>query len=238
MQGGKRRANIAMYMEPRHYNFYDFLDLKETNGHDHLRARNINTAVWIPDEFMRRVLADEDRYLFDPNECKELTDTWGTEWEAHYHEMIRKAEAGELRLSQKLKAQDVYRAILTQMAKTGNYWINFKDTANRASQSPHYATIHSSNLCTEIFIPNRSDSTATCTLASINMSRFTQIKHTDDVRSMSFEDKIKLIDTDDMKTTIRLAIRALDNVVSINFYPSQEAKKNSEDLRPLGLGVM
>lgn len=238
MQGGKRRANIAMYMEPRHYNFYDFLDLKETNGHDHLRARNINTAVWIPDEFMRRVLADEDRYLFDPNECKALTETWWEEWEALYHDMIKKADAGELRMSQKLRAQDVYRAILTQMAKTGNYWINFKDTANRASQAPQYAPIHSSNLCTEIFIPNRSDSTATCTLASVNLGRFTQIKKSDNVRAMSLEEKIKLIDADDLKATVRLAIRALDNVVTINYYPTKEAEKNSVDLRPLGLGVM
>lgn len=238
MQWGKRRANIAMYMEPRHYNFYDFLDLKETNGHDHLRARNINTAVWIPDEFMRRVLADEDWYLFDPNECLALTDTWWEEWEGLYHEMIRKANAWELKMHQKLKAQDVYREILIRMAKTGNYWINFKDTANRASQSPKYATIHSSNLCTEIFIPNRSDSTATCTLASINMSKFTHIKHSEDVRTMTLDQKIALIDIDDMKTTIRLAIRALDNVVSINFYPSKEAQKNSEDLRPLWLWVM
>lgn len=238
MQGGKRRANIAMYMEPRHYNFYDFLDLKETNGHDHLRARNINTAVWIPDEFMRRVLADEDRYLFDPNECKEMTETWGKEWEALYEWMIAKAEAGELRMFQKLRAQDVYRAILTQMAKTGNYWINFKDTANRASQAPQYAPIHSSNLCTEIFIPNRSDSTATCTLASVNVGRFTQIKKSDNVRVMSLEEKLKLIDADDLKATVRLAIRALDNVVSINYYPTKEAEKNSVDLRPLGLGVM
>jgi len=152
--------------------------------------------------------------------------------------MIKKADAGELRMSQKLKAQDVYRAILVQMAKTGNYWINFKDTANRASQSPQYAPIHSSNLCTEIFIPNRSDSTATCTLASVNVGRFTNIKKSDKVRAMSLEEKIKLIDTDDLKATIRLAIRALDNVVSINYYPTKEAEKNSVDLRPLGLGVM
>jgi ribonucleoside-diphosphate reductase alpha chain len=237
MQGGKRRANIAMYMEPRHYNFHDFLDLKETNGHEHLRARNINTAVWVPDEFMKRVLSDDSRYMFDPNECKELTESWGEEWEAHYRRYIELAEAGSMKLFAKVQAQDLYRTILTQMAKTGNYWINFKDTANRASQSPNYALIHSSNLCTEIFIPNRSDSTATCTLASINLWRFTQIKHSDNARVMSYEEKLTLIDQEDLITTVRLAIRALDNVVDINYYPSQDAKRNSMDLRPLGLWV-
>jgi ribonucleoside-diphosphate reductase alpha chain len=123
------------------------------------------------------------------------------------------------------------------MAKTGNYWINFKDTANRVSQSPNYGLIHSSNLCTEIFIPNRGDSTATCTLASINLGRFVQVKHSDNPKTMSFEEKLWLIDTADLIATVKLATRALDNVVDINYYPSQEAKKNSMDLRPLGLGV-
>lgn len=237
MQGGKRRANIAMYMEPWHYNFHDFLDLKETNGHEHLRARNINTAVWVPDEFMKRVLADDVWYMLDPNECKELTESWGEEWEAHYRRYIQLADEGKLKLVKKIQAQELYRQILIQMAKTGNYWINFKDTANRASQSPNYGLIHSSNLCTEIFIPNRGDSTATCTLASINLGRFVQIKHHDNPRAMSYEEKLGLIDTADLIVTVKLATRALDNVVEINYYPSPDAKKNSMDLRPLGLGV-
>ena len=237
MQGGKRRANIAMYMEPWHYNFHEFLDLKETNGHEHLRARNINTAVWVPDEFMKRVLSDDIWYMFDPNECKELAESWWEEWEAHYRRYIQIADEGKLKLFKKIQAQELYRQILIQMAKTGNYWINFKDTANRASQAPSYGLIHSSNLCTEIFIPNRGDSTATCTLASINLGRFVQVKHSDNPKVMSYEEKLWLIDEIDLISTIKLATRALDNVIDINYYPSQDAKKNSMDLRPLGLWV-
>lgn len=227
-------------MEPWHYNFEEFLELKETNGNDYVRTRSLNTACRLPDEFMKRVVADQDRYMVDPKECVELTETWGKEFEDHYAKIIEKAEKGELKLVRKVRAQELYRKILMMAAKTGNYWLTFKDRHNEFNQAPNYSMIHSSNLCTEISIANNEQSTAVCTLASINLARVTrdELWKKSDISSMSLTQKYNLIHRDELKQTVHLAIRALDNVLDINFYPSPEAKKNSLDLRPLGLGVM
>jgi ribonucleoside-diphosphate reductase alpha chain len=227
-------------MEPWHYNVEEFLDLKETNGNDYVRTRSLNTACWIPDEFMQRVIDDDDRYLVDPAECTKLTTTRGEEFSKEYAKICKKAEQGKLKLSKKVKARALYREILIRAAKTGNYWLNFKDRHNEKSQAPNYNLIHSSNLCTEISIPNNEDSTAVCTLASINLSRILHDSKLEEAAldTMSLEQKFNLINRDELKETIHLAIRALDNVLDINFYPSKEAKKNSLDLRPLGLGIM
>ena len=242
MQWGRRRSSQVMYMEPWHYNFEEFLDLKETNGNDYVRTRSLNTACWLPDEFMQRVLDDADRYMVDPHECEELTKTWWIEFSKAYQHVITKAEAGQLALVKKVKARELYRQILIRAAKTGNYWLTFKDRHNEANQAPHYSMIHSSNLCTEISIPNSEDSTAVCTLASVNLCRIIdkqqRKKHKTEVRAMSFEEKLNLISREELKETVHIAIRALDNVLDVNFYPSPEAEKNSLDLRPLWLGVM
>lgn len=237
--GGKRAANIVVYMEPWHKNIYDFLDLKETNGNDAVRARKINTALWIPDLFMKQVEANGDWYLFDPGMAKGLDESWGEEFETLYWKYAEMAEKGELKNREKVKAQELYKDILTRAAKTGNYWINFKDAHNRGNQAKPYAMIHSTNMCTEISIANRPDSTATCTLASLNLGRFTSkpgvgVK----VADLSFEEKVKLLDWDELEETVKIAIQALDNVIDINFFPTPEAEKNSFDLRPLGLGIM
>lgn len=227
-------------MEPRHYNFEEFLDLKETNGNDYVRARSINTACWIPDEFMKRVVANEDWYMFDPDECPELAETWGPEFSKAYEAACKKADAGELKLFKKLSAHDLYREILIRAAKTGNYWLTFKDRHNETNQAPAYSNIHSSNLCTEISIPNNEESTAVCTLASINLSRILIEKDwmSADLDNMSMNQKFNLINWDEITDTISTAVRALDNVLDINFYPSAASKANSMDLRPLGLGIM
>jgi len=240
MQGGRRRSSQVIYMEPRHYNFEEFLELKETNGNDYVRTRSLNTACWLPDEFMQRVMDDADWHMFDPNEVEILTETWGEEFNKHYAAFAKKAEAGEMTMVRTMKARELYRRILIQAAKTGNYWLTFKDTHNRANAAPSYAPIHSSNLCTEISIPNREDSTAVCTLASINLSRVLNEQQWKlaDMSTLSVEQKLELIDWDGVKESASLAIRALDNVLEINFYPSAESKTNSMDLRPLGLGVM
>ncbi len=242
MQWGKRRSSMVIYMEPRHYNFEEFLDLKETNGNDYVRTRNLNTACWISDEFMQRVVDDAPRYMFDPKECPELTETRWPDFSKYYHIYIQKAENWELKTRKKTEAKKLYLEILSRAAKTGNYWINFKDTHNRHNQALSYANIHSSNLCTEISIANREDSTAVCTLASLNLSKylksdFKSIKYSD-LRVMSIDDKISQIDSQEIQKVVKIAIQALDNIVDINFYPTPEAKKNSIDLRPLGLGVM
>lgn len=240
MQGGRRRASQVLYMEPWHYNFHEFLELKDTNGSPYLRTPSLNTACWIPDEFMQRVENNQDRYFFDPAECNELTETRGADFSRAYNRCIEKAESGEYQHWKKEPAIETYRMILFKHAKTGNYWVNFKDTHNRANQAPNYSMIHSSNLCTEISIANNEDSTAVCTLASLNLSRFidTHALQNQNISSLSFDEKYKLINWDEMKETIQIAIRALDNVLENNFYPSAESRKNSVDLRPLGLGLM
>lgn len=236
---GKRAANIVVYMEPWHKNIFDFLDLKETNGNDAVRARKINTALWIPDLFMKQVENDGDWYLFDPALAKGLDESRGEEFETLYWKYADMAEKWEIKNWDKIKAKDLYKDILMRAAKTWNYWINFKDAHNRANQAKPYALIHSTNMCTEISIPNRSDSTATCTLASINLGKFVLkpelwVK----VWTLSFEEKMNLIDWDELTETVSIAIQALDNVIDINYFPTEEAKKNSFDLRPLGLWVM
>ncbi len=240
MQGGRRRSSQVIYMEPRHYNFEEFLDLKETNGNDYVRTRSLNTACWIPDEFMQRVIHDDNWYLVDPAECPELTTTWGKAFSEAYQSICDRADAGDIKLFKKVRAQDLYRDMLMRAAKTGNYWLNFKDRHNEKNQAPSYSLIHSSNLCTEISIPNNEGSTAVCTLASINLARIidTKLTHQVDLKQMSVEQKANLINWEELKDTIHTAIRALDNVLDINYYPSEASKKNSLDLRPLGLGVM
>jgi ribonucleoside-diphosphate reductase alpha chain len=184
LQGtGKKRSGCVFYMEPWHYNIYEFMDLKETTGNDYVRSRTCNTALWIPDEFMNRVKADADRWLFDPSETPELAESWGTEFEAHYARYVAMAEQGQIKLTKKVKARDMYRTMQQTLAKTGNYRFCFKDTHNRGNQAPSYGMIHSSNLCTEISIANRGDSTAVCTIASLNLAAFVkldQVKHTQD----------------------------------------------------------
>lgn len=240
MQWWRRRSSQVIYMEPRHYNIYEFLDLKETNGSDYVRTRSLNTALWIPDEFMKRVMHNEDRYLFDPAECNELTTTRGDDFSRAYARYIELAMQGQIKTYKVVKAQELYRICLQQLAKTGNYWFNFKDRHNESNQAPSYSMIHSSNLCTEISIPNSEGSTAVCTLASLNLSKFIKFsqKKKSDLKTMSIDQKYDLIDRNDMQETIEIAIQALDNVIDVNFYPSEEAKKNSFDLRPLGLGLM
>lgn len=234
--GGKRASNIVIYMEPWHLEIEDYLDLKETNGNEAARARKLNTALWIPDEFMRRVEMDMDWYLFDPNEFPNLAETWGDTFVREYETAIEKAESGKCKRFKKMKAQELYREMLIRAAKTGNYWFNFKDRHNEKNQAPNYAPIHSTNMCTEISIANRPDSTATCTLASINLSRFIAKEKMSD--EMSLEQKLDAIKWDDLKETTQIAIRALDNVIELNYYVSDASKKGSFDLRPLGLGIM
>ncbi len=236
--GGKRASNIVVYMEPWHLEIHDYLDLKETNGNEAARARKLNTALWIPDEFMRRVEMDLDWYLFDPHEFPALAETWGDTFVREYNIAIEKAEAGQARNWKKVSAQELYREMLIRMAKTGNYWLNFKDRHNEKNQAPNYAPIHSTNMCTEISIANRPDSTATCTLASVNLSRFLLREKMQEVEAMSIEEKLECVNRKDLQETVEIAIRALDNVIDLNYYVSEPSKKGSFDLRPLGLGIM
>jgi ribonucleoside-diphosphate reductase alpha chain len=236
--GGKRASNIVIYMEPWHLEIMDYLDLKETNGNETSRARKLNTALWIPDEFMRRVEMDMEWYMFDPHDFPMLAESRGPRFVQEYELAIGKAESGQIKNWKKMKAQEMYREMLIRAAKTGNYWINFKDRHNEKNQAPNYALIHSTNMCTEISIANRPDSTATCTLASLNLSRFTIKEKLTDIETMSFEQKMECINWKEIAETVHIAIRALDNVIELNYFVSEPSRKGSIDLRPLGLGIM
>ena len=240
VQWGRRRASQVMYMEPWHYNIYEFLDLKETNGSPYLRAPSLNTAIWTPDCFMQRVENEQDRWLLDPHECLELLDTRGDEFTRHYDDYCDKAERGELKNARKVKARELYDRILFQLAKTGNYWMNFKDTHNRFNQAPTYSVIHSSNLCTEISIPNHEGSTAVCTLASLALPAYLDKEKLADIDmvALTLDERMDLFDRDTMRETIHIAVRALDNAMELNYYPSEASKQNTMDLRPIGLGIM
>lgn len=236
--GGKRASNIVVYMEPWHLEILDYLDLKETNGNEAARARKLNTALWIPDEFMRRVEMDMDWYMFDPHDFPMLAETRGPRFVKEYELAIEASESGKIKLFRKMRAQELYREMLIRAAKTGNYWINFKDRHNEKNQAPNYAPIHSTNMCTEISIANRPDSTATCTLASLNLSRFVIKEKIVDIENMPIEQKLECINWKELAETARIAIRALDNVIELNYYVSDTSSKGSFDLRPLGLGIM
>ncbi|WP_457627169.1 ribonucleoside-diphosphate reductase subunit alpha [Persephonella sp.] len=224
-QGGRRRSSQVMYLQPWHLDIDAFLDLRETTGNPYFRTPSLNTAVWMPDEIMRRIKEGEPIYLFDPAECPELVTAWGDEFTKKYFECIEKAETGQLRLWKKIDSQEWFNRYLFKLAKTGHPWLTFKDRHNEHNPCPEYGVINSSNLCTEISIPNSPESTAVCTLASVNLARHLNEDRTD-------------IDWDKLKDTIETMVLALDNILDKNFYPSEESRRNTMDLRPLGIGLM
>ncbi|MEJ5173042.1 MAG: ribonucleoside-diphosphate reductase subunit alpha, partial [Hydrogenothermaceae bacterium] len=224
-QGGRRRSSQVMYLQPWHLDVEAFLDLRETTGNPYFRTPSLNTALWMPDELMRRIKEREPIYLFDPAECPELITAWGEEFKKKYEECIEKAERGELLLWKKIDSQDFYKKFLFKLAKTGHPWLTFKDRHNQYNPCPEYGVINSSNLCTEISIPNSPESTAVCTLASVNLAKHVKEDKTD-------------IDWDKLKETLEIMVVALDNILDKNFYPSKESRKNTMDLRPLGIGLM
>ncbi len=224
-QGGRRRSSQVISMQPWHYDIEAFMELRETTGNAYFRTPSLNTKLWMPDELMRRIENDEPIYLFDPGECPELVDAIGDEFTAKYKVRILQAETGELKLFKKLQGRDFFKKYLFKLAKTGHPWLTFKDAHNRHNPCPNYSVINSSNLCTEIAIPNKPDSTAVCTLASINLSKHVNKEQTD-------------FNWKQLEETIRIIVKALDNVLDKNFYPTEASRKNTMDLRPLGIGIM
>lgn len=224
-QGGRRRSSQVISLQPWHYDIEAFMELRETTGNAYFRTPSLNTKLWMPDEMMRRVEKDEPIYLFDPGECPELVDAIGNDFAAKYKARILQAETGELKLFKKLQGRDFFKKYLFKLAKTGHPWLTFKDAHNRHNPCPNYSVINSSNLCTEIAIPNKPDSTAVCTLASINLSKHINNDYTD-------------FNWKQLEETIRIIVKALDNVLDKNFYPTEASRKNTMDLRPLGIGIM
>ena len=222
-QGGKRRGSGCAYLESWHVDIHDFLELRKNTGDDRRRAHDMNTANWIPDLFMKRMEARQDWTLFRSNETPDLHEVYGAEFEKRYTEYEAKAEAGEL-YGKKVPAIELWKVMLKMLFETGHPWITFKDACNLRSPQDHVGVIHSSNLCTEITLNTGEDETAVCNLGSIVLD--------------SHIDSQGNIDHDKLRQTVRMAVRALDNVIDINFYPTPAAERSNRRHRPIGLGVM
>jgi ribonucleoside-diphosphate reductase alpha chain len=219
-QGGRRKGAACVYLEPWHPDIEEFLDLRDNTGEDARRTHNLNLANWIPDEFMRRVEADEVWSLIDPDEVPELPDLWGDAFDEAY----RAAEA-DGRFVRQVKARDLYGRMMRTLAQTGNGWLTFKDRSNQLcnqTASPENV-VHLSNLCTEIVEVSSNNETAVCNLGSINLAAH-----------MTGDN----IDWDRLRETVRTAVPFLDRVIDINYYPSSEAAASNPRWRPVGLGVM
>ena len=221
-QGGKRPGSFAPYLEPWHPDFFDFCDLKKNSGDERRRTHDIYPASWIPDLLMKRVKEDGVWSFFSPAEHPELHELHGAEFEKRY-ELLE--AHGKFRFQK--PAKEVWKKILTSLFETGHPWITFKDECNRRSPQDHVGVIHSSNLCTEITLPTSDDETAVCNLGSVNMSRHLKL-----VDGKYVPDWAKL------KRTVTTAMRMLDNVIDLNFYPSDRAKESNLRHRPVGMGVM
>ncbi|WP_053732334.1 ribonucleoside-diphosphate reductase subunit alpha [Nocardia sp. NRRL S-836] len=219
-QGGRRKGAACVYLETWHPDIEEFLELRDNTGEDARRTHNLNLANWIPDEFMRRVEADQDWSLFDPDEVPELADLWGDEFDRAYRGA---EEAG--RAVRTVKARDLYGRMVRTLAQTGNGWMTFKDTANRTcnqTASPSNV-VHLSNLCTEILEVTSDEETAVCNLGSVNLGA-----HVADGG----------IDWERLRSTVRTAVVFLDRVIDVNYYPTEQAARSNPRWRPVGLGVM
>jgi len=221
---GKKAGAAAIYMENWHLNFDQFVDLRQNSGDPYLRTRFANTAVFISDEFMKRVEKDQDWYLFDPAETPDLTELYGEAFSARYKEYIKMAEAGKLRTFDKISARQQFKRILTSLQATSHPWLTWKDTINVRALNNNTGTIHLSNLCTEITLPQDKNNIATCNLVSINLSAFLG------------EDKTW--DWDRLKEAARAAVRQLDNLCDITQTPIPEAMHSNQQTRAIGLGIM
>jgi len=219
-QGGRRKGAACVYLETWHPDIEEFLELRDNTGEDARRTHNLNLANWIPDEFMRRVEADGEWSLFDPDEIPELPDLWGDAFDQAY----RAAEQAG-RAVRTVKARDLYAKLMRTLAQTGNGWMTFKDTANRTSnQTADPANVvHLSNLCTEILEVTSDEETAVCNLGSVNLGA-----HVSGVD----------IDWEKLRDTVRIAVTFLDRVIDINYYPTEQAGRSNPRWRPVGLGVM
>lgn len=222
-RSGRRRGATCAYLEMWHYDIESFLELRRNTGDERRRTHDMNTAAWIPDLFMKRVREDGEWTLFSSDEAPELHETFGKEFEKHYTNYEAKAKNGEMRLHKTMKAKDLWRKMLSMLFETGHPWLTFKDPCNLRSPQDHCGVVHSSNLCTEITLNTSATETAVCNLGSVNLKL-----HIAD----------KKLDHELLKKNITLAMRMLDNVIDLNFYPTKEAKDSNMKHRPVGLGVM
>ena len=224
-RGGKKKGALCFYMENWHIDFPDYMEWRQNSGDDYLRMRTADTAVFISDEFMKRVKDSADWYMFDPKETADLNELYGNAFSKRYAEYCSRADKGDMRVYKKVKAREQYRQILSQLQGTSHPWLTWKDTINNRALNNNTGTIHMSNLCTEICLPQDKDNIAVCNLASLNLA-----KHID-------VDKKEII-WQRLEDTVRTMIRHLDNLVDINVLPIPEAEKSDKENRAVGLGVM
>ena len=222
-QGGKRKGAVCAYLETWHMDIEEFLDLRKNTGDDRRRTHDMNTANWIPDLFMKRVMEKGDWTLFSPSETPDLHDKVGKAFEAAYNGYEARAAAGDIRVFKKVAALDLWRKMLSMLFETGHPWITFKDPCNIRSPQQHVGVVHSSNLCTEITLNTNESEIAVCNLGSVNLPA-----HMKEGKL----DKIKL------QKTVRTAMRMLDNVIDINYYAVDKARNSNLRHRPVGLGIM
>ena len=222
-QGGKRKGAVCTYLESWHLDIEEFLELRKNTGDDRRRTHDMNTANWIPDLFMKRVMEKGDWTLFSPADTPDLHDLYGEAFEKAYTAYEAKADKGELKLFKRVPAVDLWRKMLSMLFETGHPWITFKDPCNIRSPHQHVGVVHSSNLCTEITLNTSDTETAVCNLGSVNLSR-----HIKDGQ----------IDHDKLRKTVNTAMRMLDNVIDINYYAVQKAKDSNLRHRPVGMGLM
>ncbi len=222
-RSGRRRGATCVYMENWHYDFEDFLELRKNTGDERRRTHDINTASWVSDLFMKRVRQDGEWTLFSPEEAKGLHDAYGREFEMLYEKYEGMVARGEIRLFKKMRARDLWKKMLGMLFETGHPWITFKDPSNIRSPQSHVGVVHNSNLCTEITLNTSAEETAVCNLGSVNFARHI----TDGV-----------FDEEKVKATVKTAMRMLDNVIDLNFYPTKEARTSNMRHRPVGLGIM
>lgn len=222
-RGGKKKGALCFYMENWHLDFPEFLDWKHNAGDDYLRMRTANTAAFISDEFMRRVQAGEDWYLFDPADTPDLNETYGKVFAKLYNDYVDKAERGEMRTFKKMPARELWRKTLVSLQTTSHPWITWKDPINLRALNNNTGTIHMSNLCTEICLPQDKDNIAVCNLASLNLAAHVREKE---------------VNWQKLEESVRFAVRQLDNLIDINKLPVVEAEKSDKENRAVGLGVM
>ncbi len=222
-RSGRKRGATCAYLESWHYDIEDFLELRKNTGDERRRTHDMNTSNWIPDLFMMRVKQDAMWSLFSPDETPELHDLYGREFNRTYERYEKKGLAGELRLFKQMKARDLWKKMLTMLFETGHPWVTFKDPSNIRSPQDHVGVVHSSNLCTEITLNTSKDETAVCNLGSVNLARH--------VRQGQ-------LDLEKLQYTVTTAMRMLDNVIDLNFYPTKEAENSNMKHRPVGLGIM
>jgi ribonucleoside-diphosphate reductase alpha chain len=222
-QGGKRKGAVCAYLETWHMDIEEFLDLRKNTGDDRRRTHDMNTANWIPDLFMKRVMEKGEWMLFSPSDVPDLHDKVGRAFEEAYTGYEGKAARGELRLFKKVQALDLWRKMLSMLFETGHPWITFKDPCNIRSPQQHVGVVHSSNLCTEITLNTNDTEIAVCNLGSVNLPAHM---------------KGGKLDRDKLQKTIHTAMRMLDNVIDINYYAVKKARDSNLRHRPVGLGIM